>query len=195
MNEGKKKLKLSRWAHSFSWIQLFQFQSQNENENERKPRFPPAILTSIPQGCRERMVHRCGMNGSLGTKQLLTARWRTLGFPMRLFSLLSVNKIWILFLLSVWHKYFIYVFVSLCVPVSKTILRSSQCKGECAPLSMRLLWSRGAWGSFTCRRSHQFFSSMPCTQTKFWQWTSRFKATLHSVLLLSEKLQPGIILK
>lgn len=22
----------------------------------------------------------------------------------------------------------------------------------------------GAWGSFTCRRSHQFFSSMPCTQ-------------------------------
>lgn len=28
-----------------------------------------------------------------------------------------------------------------------------------------LPWSRKAWGSFTCRRSHGLFSSIPCTQT------------------------------
>lgn len=34
---------------------------------------------------------------------------------MRIFSLLSVNKIWFFFILGVWQEYFIYVFVCVCV--------------------------------------------------------------------------------
>lgn len=89
-----------------------------------------------------------------------------------------------------------FVNVSLSMPVFETILRSSQCKGGCAPLSMRLLCSWKAWGSFTCRKSHQFFSSIPCAQTdKILTTDFQIQSCSALFFVLSEKLQPGIILK
>lgn len=101
---------------------------------------------------------------SLGTKQLLTASWRTLDFPMRLFTLLSVNKIWIFFF-WVYGKNILYMCLCVCLCFKDKTQKLTVQRGVCTSIHETLLWSRKAWGSFTCRRSHQFFSSIPCTQT------------------------------
>lgn len=73
---------------------------------------------------------------------------------------------------------YIYTFVcaSLCVPVLKTILRNSQCKGKCAPLSMRLCSGAGRPEAVSHAEGHISFSpaSLVLRHPKFWQWTSSF---------------------
>lgn len=118
-----------------------------------------------------------------------------MGFPMRLLTLLSVNKILILYL-GVWQGYFIYMFVSvsLCVPILKAILRSSECKGGCAALSMRLCSAAGRPEAVSHAENHISFSSASLVLR---QGTMDFQIQSCSALLLvlSEKLQPGITLK
>lgn len=133
--------------------------------------------------------------------QAITARCRTVCFPRRLFSLLSVNMTHECLLFRAWQH---YTCTHLCVCLCVYMLKKK--KYSEAHNKMINEWRCYPWDSaleqeglrqFSHAEDHTDFSpACPVLRhPQFCQWTSRFKAAPCSDLVLSAKLQPGITLK
>lgn len=124
-------------------------------------------------------------------------------FPRRLFSLLSVNKTCECLLLDAWQEHYICVFACVCLCVhmfKKKTRKYSEADNKKInewQLSMRLCPGAGRPEAVSHAEDHRDFApaSPVLRRPQFCQWTPRFKAAPHSDLVLSAKLQPGIILK